>query len=69
MEIINLFRHLYARAIYNHGFIILLCLTRVKADHCPRANAKDFFEDAAQIRDQRNISLDATLDYLLSRCM
>ena len=47
MEIINSFHRLYSNAIYNHGFIILLCLTRVKADHCPRANAKDFFfEDA-----------------------
>ena len=69
MQLINMLHQLYMWTIVKYGYICLLCITDVTANHCNQTNAFEFFEAEAQIRDQRNSSLDATLDYVLSNCM
>ena len=68
MQFIKAFRS-HLLTIFKLGFIILFYVTHAKANHCPGANAKDYFEAAAQIRAQQNSSLDATLEYMLTSCM
>ena len=60
---------LHLCTIFELGFIIVFYMTHVKANHCPGANAKDYFEAAALIRAKQNSSLDAILEYMLTGCM